>query len=357
MSDRAVPFRHLLRMTDHIGLLEHAEGIVPRHEHGYCVDDVARGLVVVCREPAPAQELITLGRRYLHFLAQAQAPDGKVRNRLGYDRRWHDRPGTEDCWGRCLWGLGTAAARGPTEGIREECLTRFDRSAQVSSPWPHAMAFAALGAAEILQKWPDHPGALTLLDGAAAAIGEPPADPWWPWPEPRLSYANAAIAEALIVAGEKLGRNQVLQDGLRMLGWLLTVETRDGHLSVVPAGGWSRGEARPAFDQQPIEVAALADACMRAAAVTGDSSWLTGVEMAVAWFLGDNDTRIPLLDDRTGGGCDGLGRTSRSRNQGAESTLAMISVMQLSLRLAPQGPAPQGPAPRGPAPAPQGPAA
>jgi hypothetical protein len=335
MSNQAVPFRHLVRMTDHIGLLEHAEGIVPRHEHGYCVDDVARGLVVVCREPSPSAELITLGRRYLYFLAQAQAPDGKVRNRLGYDRRWHDQPGTEDCWGRFLWGLGTAAARGPTAGIREEAYTCFDRAAQVSSPWPHAMAFAALGAAEILGTRPDHAGALTLLDGAISVIGAPPAAEEWPWPQPRLSYANAALAEALIVAGDKLDRPQVLSNGLRMLGWLLRVETRNGHLSVVPTTGWSLGEARPGFDQQPIEVAALADACQRAATVTGDSSWLAGVEMAVAWFLGDNDTKIPLLDDRTGGGCDGLGRTSRSRNQGAESTLAMISVMQQGLRLTP----------------------
>jgi hypothetical protein len=42
-----------------------------------------------------------------------------------------------------------------------------------------------------------------------------------------------------------------------------------------------RGEGRPAFDQYPAEVAALADACARAAAVTGDSTWLTGVEMSV----------------------------------------------------------------------------
>jgi hypothetical protein len=332
---QAAPFRHLVRMTDQIGLLEHAEGIVPRHEHGYCVDDVARGLVVVCREPSPSDELITLARRYLYFLVQAQAPDGKVRNRLGYDRRWHGVPGTEDCWGRCLWGLGTAAARGPTAGIREEARACFDRAAQVTSPWSHAMAFAALGAAEMLDQWPDHAGARTLLDGAISVIGRIPAAEAWPWPQPRLSYANAALAEALIVAGDKLGRPQVRSDGLRMLGWLLRVETRNGHLSVVPTTGWSLGEPRPAFDQQPIEVAALADACQRAAAVTGDSSWLAGVEMAVAWFLGDNDTKIPLLDERTGGGCDGLGRTSRSRNQGAESTLAMISVMQQGLRLTP----------------------
>ena len=47
------PFRHLLRLTDRVGVLEHAEGVVPRHEHGYCTDDIARGLVVTCREPSP----------------------------------------------------------------------------------------------------------------------------------------------------------------------------------------------------------------------------------------------------------------------------------------------------------------
>ena len=334
MSHPAAPFRHLQRLTDDIGLLEHAEGIVPRHEHGYCVDDVARGLVVVCREPSPSQDVVTLGRRYLYFLAQAQAPDGRFRNRLGYDRRWRDQPGTEDCWGRALWGLGTAAARGPMLGIREESLSRFDRSAQVSSPWPHAMAFAALGAAEVLDRWPGHSGALTLLDKASAIIGQPPADPAWPWPARRLTYANAAVAEALIVAGSRLGRDRTLHNGLRMLQWLLAVETRDGHLSVVPAGGWSLGEDRPAFDQQPIEVAALADACMRAATVTGDDEWLTGVQMCVAWFLGDNDAKVPLLDERTGGCSDGLTGTGRSRNQGAESTLAMIAVLQQGHRTA-----------------------
>ena len=335
MTYPAAPFRHLQRLTDHVGLLEHAEGIVPRHEHGYCVDDVARGLVVVCREPSPSAELIVLGRRYLHFLGQAQAPDGRFRNRLGHDRRWRDQPGTRDCWGRALWGLGTAAARGPTPGIREEALSRFGRGALVSSAWPHAMAFAALGAAEVLDRWRGHSGALAVLDHACATIGEVPADPAWPWPAPRLTYANAAIAEAVIVVGWRLGRDRMLRDGLRMLRWLLATETRDGHLSVVPAGGWGPGEGRPAFDQQPIEAAALADACMRAAAVTGDSSWLAGVEMSVSWFLGDNDAKVPLLDERTGGGCDGLSRNSRNRNQGAESTLAMISALQQGHRLAP----------------------
>jgi hypothetical protein len=333
MTYPAPPFQHLQRMTDDVGLLEHANGIVPRYEHGYCLDDVARGLVVVCREPTPSPDLVALARRYLYFVAQAQAADGRCRNRLGYNRRWQDKPGTEDCWGRALWGLGTAVARGPTAGVQEESATLFERGAKASSAWPHAMAFAALGAAEVLDRWCDHPAALTLLGKASAIIGQPGGDPSWPWPARRLTYANAAIAEAVIVAGWRLGQDRVLRNGLRMLEWLLTVETRDGHLSVVPGGGWESGEPRPAFDQQPIEPAALADACMRAATVTGDSSWLAGVKMSVSWFLGENDAGVPMIDDRTGGGSDGLSRDGRSRNQGAESTLAMISVLQLARRL------------------------
>jgi hypothetical protein len=334
MSYPVTPFGHLQRLTDNIGLLQHADGVVPLHEGGYSVDDVARGLVVVCREPSPPQELIVMGRRYLYFLTQAQAPVGKFRNHLSYDRQWQGAPGTEDGWGCSLWALGTAAARGPTAGIREESFTRFCRGARVSSPSASAMAFAALGAAEILDSHPGHHGALALLYRAIIAIGDPAGEAAWPWPTPRLGYASAAIAEAVIVSGHYLGDNRVLRNGLRMLGWLLATETRDGHLSVVSPQGWSPGEHRPAADQRPTEVAALADACMRAATVTGDDAWLAGVKMSVAWFLGDNDAKMPLLDERTGGCSDGLTNAGRSGNQGAKSTLAMIAVLQQGHRMA-----------------------
>jgi hypothetical protein len=329
------PFRHLQRLTDNVGLLQHADGVIPLHADGYRVDDVARGLLVICREPSPSQDLIVLCRRYLYFLTQAQILGGKFRNHLGYDRQWHGQAGTEDGWGCSLWGLGTAAARGLTAGIRKESLTRFCSGARVSSPSAHAMAFAALGAAEVLDSQPDHHAALSLLYRAHITIGGPAADARWPWPVPRLSYANAAIAEAIIVSGRYLGDDRLLRNGLRMLEWLLAIETRDGHLSVVSPKGWSQDEERqPASDQRPIEVAALADACVRAATVTGDDGWLAGVRMCVAWFLGDNDAAVPLLDERTGGCSDGLTGAGRSRNQGAESTLAMIAVLQHGRRIA-----------------------
>ncbi|MHB1598330.1 MAG: glycosyltransferase [Acidimicrobiales bacterium] len=322
------PFEHVLRMSDDVGIFEHASGSTPERHHGYCVDDVARALVVVEREPRPTQALLEVADRYLDFVVSAQGPDGRCRNRLGLDRRWHDEPGVEDCWGRALWALGTAAARGRDEVQRDRAAARFALGASRRSPHLRSMVFAALGAAEVLAAAPGDKVARALLAAAVRAVGRPVRDAAWPWPEPRLAYANAALAEVLVAAGELLGDVRALDDGLHLLGWLLEVQTRDGHLSVVPVGGWARGEERRCFDQQPIEVAALADACARAWRVAGDDRFSRGVDLAVGWFLGENDTTCALLDPSTGGGFDGLTPDGCNANQGAESTLAMVATLQ-----------------------------
>jgi hypothetical protein len=327
-------FEHLLRLSDETGLLEHARGAMPRRNHGYCVDDNARALLVISLEPDPPAEAARLAERCLTFLAHAQAPDGRFQNRLGYDRRFEDEPGEGDWWGRALWGLGIAAAANPTGWVRIESLTCFTEGCGVRTDHPRAMAYAALGAAAVVRAHPGHGGARRLLVDAAAVIGQPSSDPAWPWPAKRLTYGNATMAEALVVAGSALGDERLVQDGLVLLDWLLSTEVPGDHLSLTPVHGWALGEARPAFDQQPIEAAAMADACGRAHDVTGDPRWLDGVDAAVRWFLGDNDIGIPMFDPSTGGGYDGLEAGGRNANQGAESTLAFISTMQWARVLA-----------------------
>ena len=321
-------FDHLRRLSDDVGLFEHARGSVPRREHGYCVDDAARGLLVICREPEPHDSLVALAEIYVSFLAHALGPDGSFHNRFGYDRTWHDEPGFGDWWGRALWGLGTAAARGPRPWIREAALELFEAGAPQRSRWVRSMAFAALGAAEVLKVHPEHEESLGLLADSAKLVGSPRENPGWLWPEDRLEYANATLAEVLIAAGDALHDDKLLHDGLVLLGWLLEQETLDGHLSLTPVGGLQAGGGRPGFDQQPIEAAAMADACARAFELTDDPRWAAGVKISVGWFLGENDTGVALLDARTGGGCDGLERDGRNLNQGAESTLALISTLQ-----------------------------
>jgi hypothetical protein len=321
-------FDHLAALTDDRGLFEHALYATPRPEHGYCLDDAARALVVTCREPRPSPVVLGLHDCYLEFVLAAVTSDGTCHNRMGADGRWRDEPGLGDWWGRAVWGLGVAAATSPAAGQRARALSGFRVAAQQRSPFSRSMVFAALGAGELLRARPGEPAARRLLRDAIAAIGAPTVAPGWPWPEPRLRYANAAVPEALLVAGDALADKAVIARGLRLLSFLLRVEIRDKHLSVSPVAGRGPEQSSPGFDQQPIEVAAIADACATAYRITRDPHWLTGINLAWRWFLGDNDSATPMFDPATGAGYDGLQPRGRNRNQGAESTLAMLSTVQ-----------------------------
>ena len=327
----AVPepkFDHLLRLTDCRGTFEHACFAEPRPEHGYCTDDMARVLVVATREPKSSGDVNRLAGVAVRFLNDAQSYAGPCRNRMNRGRRWEDEPALKDWWGRCIWGLGTAAAHSDVALVRRLAVIQFERAAKVRSPWPRAMAFAALGAAELLSVEPDHLAARALLTDYADTVAKPNGDAAWPWPEPRLTYANAAIPEAMIATGVALDDWTLRQQGLDLLGWLLECETGEDHLSPTPAAGRGPGDVRPAFDQQPIEVSTLADACTRAATIDPASIWTDGVRAAAGWFMGNNDAQQVMWDPETGGGFDGLHADGVNRNQGAESSLAVLSTLQ-----------------------------
>jgi hypothetical protein len=326
-------FDHLLRMSDRRGTFEHALCTDPRPDHGYCTDDMARVLVVTTREPDTEGLVNGLAGLAVRFLNEAQSYSGRCRNRMDNTGRWIDEPSTGDHWGRCIWGLGTAAAHSDVSLVGRLAIIQLERAAQERSTSPRAMAFAALGAAELLAVKPEHDVARKLMTDYVASLAAPNEDKAWPWPEPRLTYANAVLAEAMIAAGTALDNSTLRQRGLDLLGWLVEFETADGHLSPTPVGGRGADDARPGFDQQPIEVATLADACARAAVVDAGAIWPDTVRAAAAWFMGDNDAGQLMWDPETGGGYDGLHADGVNGNQGAESTLAVISTLQHAQRL------------------------
>ena len=326
------PFEHLERLTTSLGIYEHALLHEPRTEHGYCVDDAARALVLLCREPQLDQTFRKMLDLYLNFTLEAIAEDGACHNRMDADGLWIDEAGKGDWWGRASWGLGFAAIHAPEFGQRSAALLGFRLLSKTTSPDRRAISFAALGAGEILLEQPDDARARKILMEAEARLNEQ-ISPDWFWPETRLGYSNASIAEAAMLTGLALQHKSVTECGIRMLEFLLSVETRDGHFSPTPVGGRGPGEVEIHFDQQPIEIAAIADACARAWTITGDPRWIAEIERAWSWFLGDNDVGVAMFDKRTGAGFDGLHAHGPNQNQGAESTMAMLSTAQHFYRI------------------------
>jgi hypothetical protein len=325
-----VCFDHLATMTTDLGLYEHARLARARRAGGYCLDDVARALVLTARHGQPTNLTRSLTACYLSFVEGAHDGAGRFRNRRRQDGSWAGPADTKDHWGRALWGLGTTAAAGPTENERIRAGTLAEIGLAARSPSLRAMAYAAVGAFEILQVDSGNRTALQLLYDTRELIGRAVTTAGWPWLESHLAYANAVIPEAMLVIGAGLGDDGVLQRGLDLLGWLVDRQTLDGHLSVVPVGGWRPGDTPPEFDQQPIEVSALAEAARRALLITGASRWARVLDLCAGWFLGANDCGLALYDPGTGAGFDGLLEGGVNRNQGAESTLAALSTLQLA---------------------------
>ena len=150
-------FDHLLGLTDRRGTFEHARHGEPSQDVGYRTDDVARALVVATREPGPDTTLNGLAAVSLRFLGDAQALSGACYTRMDSAGRWPGEPALDDCWGLCIWALGTTVLHSNVAWARQTAIVQFERAAQERSPWPRAMAYAALGAADVLAYDPEPP--------------------------------------------------------------------------------------------------------------------------------------------------------------------------------------------------------
>ena len=204
----------------------------------------------------------------------------------------------EDCWGRALWGLGTAVARVPHLD-RERALAGFDAGlrAALAAPARDGVRRARSGGGPRRAAGPPRGAG---ADDRGRDRGRPPRG--------RRGVAMARAAAELRQRGARpkrcsprapyWTRPHSSRTACRLLGWLLDEQSRDGHLSVVQAGGRGPGEAGPAFDQQPIEVAALADACARAYLITGRAALGRGSRARCGMVLRRQRLRHP--DARSG---------------------------------------------------------
>lgn len=319
--------RHLSTLTDDVGLFEHCLGSEPRREHGYCVDDVARALIVLMRDPEMSADKQRLVDVYTAFLSEAQTPDGRVINRRNTQGEWRGTPATADHWGRALWAWGTVVRSSRDAGLAAEAYEHFRISARRRSVYLRSMVFAALGASQVLEVLPGNESAMAIMRDTIAFF--PPVEATrWSWPEPKLTYANGAIAEVMMLAGFHTNSTDFIRQGRHALEWLWNLQVSGGRLSVIPHVGWMPGDPLPAFDQQPIEVAALVDACATAYDLTSDPVWLQRIALGRRWFDGLNDQGIAMHDASTGAGFDALTIDGRNDNRGAESTAAFLSVDQ-----------------------------
>lgn len=338
---------HVRLMTDDTGMLQHAIYHLPNYTLGYTTDDNARALIAAIQleklAPPGCEDSHLLATRYLAFLWNAfDASTNRFRNVMLYNRVWVDEEASEDSQGRTIWSLGSILRYSLDPGFRGIACQLLDLILPTVSIFtsPRAWAFTLLGLSDYLRVFPGDRPAQRLRETLAEklfALYEEYHDSEWQWFEPILSYDNATLARALLLAGQALRREDMTRAALTALAWLNKIQQPEGthFVPVGCLGFYPRDGTRARFDQQPIEAYATIAACLDAYRITGKESWRDAAQMALAWFYGQNDLHRPIFDALTGGCCDGLQPDRINQNQGAESTLALLLGI-LEFRLTPE---------------------
>jgi hypothetical protein len=268
--------------------------------------------------------------RYLDFVVGAHESSG-WRDRKEASGRWL-AGGSDDAAGRALWGLGVAAGGWPDRRSADLALDLLLDLTDFSSDWWRPMAYALLGFAAASTGRPENDHLVDTVGGLAARLPRPNWASSWPWPEERLAYDNARLPEALIAAGDVTDDLEMVDEGLRLLEWLMEEEIGRQGFSFAPVAGRAHRGPKPAYDQQPLEAWAMADAAVRAGEVSGDPAWMAPAQVSVSWFMGLNDQQAVLYDIGTGACFDGLTSSGANLNQGAESTLSALGAILAMLK-------------------------
>lgn len=334
-----VKLDHLKTLTDDTGILQHASYMVPRRKYGYTTDDNARAAIVVLNQWKifGDKTALKLLKTYLSFLGSALESGGREANNfMTFDRQWRDSGKNEDPHGRLLWALGNLVAEAPNDALTSYGHDLFSRAVERVDQYtsPRAWAFSVLGIREYLSKFGGERNRKKVGGNLAEGIlrnlkGN--SDEEWIWPEDSVTYENARLPQALIAWGELSENEEMTEWGLKSLRWLIDqqMNSEEGYITLIGNDGWlTRDGERARFDQQPVEIAALIDACWEAYEATEDSYYLDTIYLGFNWFLGRNDLGIPLYDFRTGGCKDGLHPSRVNQNEGAESLVSWLLSLQ-----------------------------
>ncbi|OQP68585.1 glycosyltransferase [Niastella populi] len=326
----ALNLKHLQKLTDNTGIIQHALFDIPNRKEGYCIDDNARALlwaVWACKNKKDQTAALMLPV-YLSFIHYMQTDDGFFRNFLSYSRTSTEERGSEDSFGRTIMALGYLINEGPSNALVRTGQEIFSKA------YPHVneltsirgIANTIIGICQFIKyHYPDDRkrNMVTGMSDKMTRMYKNNKNGDWHWFEPVLTYDNAILPLALLNAYEVTQKEEYLTIALESMHFLESKVFYNDILRPIGNDGWCSQDGHIAqFDQQGIDAMAMVLYYQQAYRLTGDPIYLSRMYKSYRWFLGDNDKGLSLYDFSTGGCADGLHSEGINLNQGAESTLA-----------------------------------
>jgi hypothetical protein len=327
-----ISLAYLRSLTDCTGIIQHGWHSVPNRKLGYTTDDNARALIVAAKHYGLTgeREDLDLATVYLGYLHYASTAAHKFRNVMSYQRVFMDQEGTQDCYGRAIWGCGSAASSSLPENTRIVARKLFEDSigwvGNLTSP--RARAYAMIGMREYLRRHVDFGDLRDKIDalGDSLLAGlKSYATKDWDWFEPYMTYGNAILPLGMLVAAEVTGRKSYMSAALRTIRFLTDVQMVNDRLEIVGNDGWyQRGQKRAWYDQQTIDAGYTVYLYSEAYSILNNPEYIDLAKTAFSWFLGNNRAEVNVYDEENNGCFDGINPEGLNLNQGAESIVCYL---------------------------------
>lgn len=324
---------HLERLTDDMGLIQHAIRCVPDYQSGYSLDDNARALLVClfALKQTGDKRIYSLICKYTAYMAYLQNPDGSFKNYLRFDRQQIEEVGSDDAFGRAIWALGVMIRFSPNDSLFQVGLDLFHKTSTQFEKIRYARGHAncILGLYHYIKRFPDQEDYVKMLVNQADILVTRFNDnnkEGWPWFESSITYDNGLLPASLYAAYEITERPEYLMVADQSRSYLETKCLINGHLTLIGNKTWwiAHHPISSIYAQQPIDAMAMVLLYDFAYKATGALEHVDKLIICFQWFLGMNDLNLPLYDNQTQGCNDGLEEMKVNRNQGAESIIAYL---------------------------------
>jgi glycosyltransferase involved in cell wall biosynthesis len=330
-----INLNHINKLTTESGMVQFSKINVPDLNTGYTLDDNARALIAMCMHFENSNDDNDLEKIliYFHFIKYCFQINGYFLNYVDVQGNFTEQnyeTNLADSNGRAIWALGYLISQNnlPVSLINDAKLlfsASISQAENVHST--RSMAFIIKGLYYYSKSVDNlkNEKLVELLANRLVQMYKHESSNKWRWFESYLTYGNSILPEALLMAFDVTKNHIYKEIAIEAFDFLLFNTFNSKGIKVISNRSWlQKGSIAAAYGEQPIDIAYTIFALQLFYKNTLNVEYLTKIEIAFNWFLGQNHLHQVIYNPCTGGCYDGLEEHSVNLNQGAESTVSYL---------------------------------